>query len=105
MRIKFEKVKKPRLYIQEWNCKKIIDKWVKNHNLKSKHWEHNFKYHQNLNWMVKLKRKNKFTKESKLKIKIKRMRTKLEEIKNQNYGSNDKIKNKLRFDKRVKNQI
>jgi hypothetical protein len=55
--------------------------------------------------MVKLKRKNKFTKQSKLKIKIKRMMTKLEEIKNQNYGSNDKIKNKLRFDKRVKNQI
>jgi hypothetical protein len=31
--------------------------------------------------MVKLKRKNKFTKEFKLKIKIKRIMTKLEEIK------------------------
>jgi hypothetical protein len=54
--------------------------------------------------MAKSKRKISFTKESKLKIKIKRIRTRLEEIKNQHYGSNDKIKNKLNFDKRVKNQ-
>jgi hypothetical protein len=44
-----------------------------------------------------LKRKIKFTKESKLKIKIKRMRIKLKKIRNQGYGSNDKIKNILKF--------
>jgi hypothetical protein len=32
------------------------------------------------------------------------MGTIFEEIKNQDYGSNDEIKNKLKFDKRVKNQ-
>jgi len=32
------------------------------------------------------------------------MGIKLEEIKNQDYGSNDKIKIKLRFDKRAKKQ-
>jgi hypothetical protein len=42
---------------------------IKNQNLKSKHWGHNLKYHQNLNWMVKLKRKFKLTKESKKKSK------------------------------------
>jgi len=31
-----------------------FDKRVKNQNLKSKHWGPNFKYHQNLNWNVKL---------------------------------------------------
>jgi len=36
-----------------------------------------------------LKRKIKFIKKSKSKIKIKRMRYKLEEIKNQDYGSNN----------------
>jgi hypothetical protein len=36
------------------------------------------------------------------RIKIKRMRTKLEEIKNQDYGYKDEIKNKLNFDKIVK---
>ena len=51
-----------------------------------------------------MKRKIKFTKKSKLKIEIKRMGTKLEEIKNQDYGSNDEIENKLRFDKRAKKQ-
>jgi hypothetical protein len=39
-----------------------------------------------------LKRKIKFKKESKSKIK------------NQEYGFNDEIKNKLKFDKRAKNQ-
>ena len=34
---------------------------VKNQNLKSKHWWPNSKYHQTLNWRVKIKRKNKFT--------------------------------------------
>jgi hypothetical protein len=33
------------------------------------------------------------------------MRIKFEEIKNQNYGSNDEIENKLKFDIRIKNQI
>jgi len=47
-----------------------------------------------------LKRKIKFIKKSKSKIKIKRTRYKLEEIKNQDYGSNDEIKNKLKFDKK-----
>jgi NOL1/NOP2/fmu family ribosome biogenesis protein len=46
-----------------------------------------------------LKRKIKFTKESKSKIKIKRMGIKLEEIKNQGYESKDEIKNKIKFDK------
>jgi hypothetical protein len=36
------------------------------------------------------------------RIKIKRMRTKLEEIKNQDYGYKDEIENKLNFDKIVK---
>jgi hypothetical protein len=51
-----------------------------------------------------LERKNKFTKESKLKIRIKRMRIKFEKIKNQNYRSNDEIENKLKFDISIKNQ-
>jgi hypothetical protein len=45
--------------------------------------------------MVELKREIKFTKESRLIITIKIIRTKLEEIKNQDYQSNNKIKNKL----------
>jgi len=81
-----------------------FDKRVKNQNLKSKHQGPNFNYHQNLNWKVKLERKNKFTKESKLKIRIKRMRIKFEKIKNQNYRSNDEIENKLKFDISIKNQ-
>jgi hypothetical protein len=32
------------------------------------------------------------------------MLTGFKKIKNHDYGSNDKIKNKLKFDKRVKNQ-
>jgi hypothetical protein len=36
------------------------------------------------------------------RIKIKRMWTKLEEIKNQDYGYKDEIENKLNFDKIVK---
>jgi hypothetical protein len=48
--------------------------------------------------------KKRIHKESKLKIKIKRMSTKLEGIKNQDYGSNDEIENKLKFDKIFKNQ-
>jgi hypothetical protein len=32
------------------------------------------------------------------------MGTIFEEIKNQDYGSNDEIENKLKFDKRIKNQ-
>ena len=43
------------------------DKMIKNQNLKSKHRGHNLKYHQNLNWMIKLKRKFKLKKESKTK--------------------------------------
>jgi hypothetical protein len=35
---------------------------------------------------------------------INRIRNKLEEIKNQDYGSNDEIEKKLKFDKRNKNQ-
>jgi len=50
---------------------------IKNQNLKSKHWGHNLKCHQNLNWMVKLKRKFKLTKESK----IKKIRTEFKKIK------------------------
>ena len=45
--------------------------------------------------MVELKRKIKFTKESRLIITIKIIRTKLEKIKNQDYQSNNEIKNKL----------
>jgi hypothetical protein len=45
----------------------------------------------------------KLTKESKTKKKIKRMRTKFEEIKKQNYGSKNEIENKLKSDKKVKN--
>jgi hypothetical protein len=51
-----------------------------------------------------LKKRIKLTNESEIKIKIKRMKIKLKKIKNQDYGSNDKIKNKLKFDKRAKNQ-
>jgi hypothetical protein len=51
----------------------------------------------------KIKKKNKFNKKFK-KIKIKKMLTGFKKIKNHDYGSNDKIKNKLKFDKRVKNQ-
>jgi len=56
----------------------------------------------NLKFWVKgkLKEKIKLTKES--KIKIKRMRIKLK--KKQEYGSKDEIGNKLKFDKRAKNQ-
>ena len=32
------------------------------------------------------------------------MKTKLEEIKNQDYGSKNEIENKLKFDKRTNNQ-
>jgi hypothetical protein len=46
--------------------------------LKKKYWGSNLIYHQILNWREKLKRKIKFTKESKTKIKFKRMRTKYE---------------------------
>jgi len=46
------------------------------------------------------RKKIKLTKES--KIKIKRMRIKLK--KKQEYGSKDEIENKLKFDKRAKNQ-
>jgi hypothetical protein len=45
--------------------------------------------------MVELKREIKFTKEFRLIITIKIIRTKLEEIKNQDYQSNNEIKNKL----------
>jgi hypothetical protein len=34
-----------------------FDKMNKNQNLKSKHWGSDFKYHQTLNWRVKLKTK------------------------------------------------
>jgi hypothetical protein len=52
-----------------------------------------------------LKRKIKLTKNTKQKIKIKRMRTKFEKkIKNQDYQSRDETENKLKFDKRAKNQ-
>jgi hypothetical protein len=37
-------------------------------------------------------------------MKIKRMCTKLEEIKNQDNGSNNEIENKIKFDKITKNQ-
>jgi hypothetical protein len=50
-----------------------------------------------------LKRKIKFTKEFKTKTKIKRIRIKFEK-KNQDYGSNDEIENKLNFYKIAKNQ-
>ena len=53
--------------------------------------------------MEKLKRKINLTKKFK-KIKIKKMLIRFKKIKNHDYGSNDKIKNKLKFDKRVKNQ-
>jgi hypothetical protein len=53
--------------------------------------------------MEKLKRKINLTKKFK-KIEIKKMLTGFKKIKNHDYGSNDKIKNKLKFDKRVKNQ-
>jgi hypothetical protein len=53
--------------------------------------------------MEKLKRKINLTKKFK-KIKNKKMLTGFKKIKNHDYGSNDKIKNKLKFDKRVKNQ-
>jgi hypothetical protein len=53
--------------------------------------------------MEKLKRKINLTKKFK-KNKIKKMLTGFKKIKNHDYGSNDKIKNKLKFDKRVKNQ-
>jgi hypothetical protein len=53
--------------------------------------------------MEKSKRKTKLTKEFKLKIKTKKMRTKLEEIKkNQDYGSKDKIEKNFNFNKRFK---
>ena len=52
-----------------------------------------------------MKRKIKLTKNTKQKIKIKRMRTKFEKkIKNQDYQSRDETENKLKFDKRAKNQ-
>jgi hypothetical protein len=38
------------------------------------------------------------------KIKIKKIRTEYEKIINHNYGSNNKIENKLKFSKRVKNK-
>jgi hypothetical protein len=50
-----------------------------------------------LNWRGKLKRKIKFTKDSKQKIKIKWIRIRFEKITNHNYGLNEKIKNKLKF--------
>jgi len=37
-------------------------------------------------------------------MKIKTMWTKLEEIKNEDYGFKDEIENKIKFDKRTKNQ-
>lgn len=48
-----------------------------------------------------MKRKIKLTYESKLKIKIKRIKTKLEKLNNQDYGSNDEIRSKFNFDKKV----
>jgi len=46
-----------------------------------------------------LKKKGiKLTNESKIKkIKIKKMRTKFKKVKNQDYGSNDEIQNKLKW--------
>jgi hypothetical protein len=52
---------------------------------------------------VKLKKKNEINKRIQDKKKIKRMRTKFEEIKKQNYGSKNEIENKLKPDKKVKN--
>jgi hypothetical protein len=54
--------------------------------------------------MVKLKKKNEINKRIQDKKQIKRMRTKLEDIKKQDYGSNNEIENKLKSDKKVKNQ-
>ena len=84
--------------IQELNCKNQIDKWVKNQNLSSKHWGHNFKYHQNLNWRVKLKTNRK-------RIQIKNKNQEIEDQtwrnkKNQDYWSKNEIENKLKFDKK-----
>jgi hypothetical protein len=55
-----------------------------------------------LNYRVKMKRKTKFTKQSKKKIKMKRMRYIFEKITNHNYGPYDDIENKLKFEKMVK---
>jgi hypothetical protein len=48
-----------------------------------------------------MKRKTKFTKQSKKKIKMKRMRYIFEKITNHNYGPYDDIENKLKFEKMV----
>jgi hypothetical protein len=52
---------------------------------------------------MKLKIKIKFTKESRIKNQIKRMKTRFKKITNHNYGFNSEIENKLKFDKRAKN--
>jgi hypothetical protein len=49
-----------------------------------------------LNWKEKLIKK--------IKIKIKTMKIIFEKITNHNYGSNDKIGNKLKYYKRTKNK-
>jgi len=58
-----------------------------------------------LNWRGKLKRKLKFTRGTNQKTKIKRIMIKFEKKKtNHNYGFNDQIEDKLKFDKRTKNK-
>jgi len=52
-----------------------------------------------LDWRVKLKRKIKLTKESKIKVKIKGMTIKFGK-KNQDYRFKVEIKNKLKFNKK-----
>jgi hypothetical protein len=63
-------------------------------------WEDNLEFwFEEWNW-----KKNQINKRIQKKIKIKWIRTKFEKITNHNYGSNNEIENKLKFDKRTKNE-
>jgi hypothetical protein len=99
MRIKIDIKNKNNILIERWNWKnnnfyKKIKKTIRNKKNKDQIEKYNT---INLNWRLKLKTNKTFRKGPRKKIKIKRMRTRLENIIFGKLRLNDKIENKENF--------
>jgi len=82
---------------EEWNWKKIIFFYKRaKKNIRDQNNENQIEKHNtiNLNWMIKLKTNKFFIKVPRKKLKIKRMRTELENMIFGKLRLNDKIENK-----------
>jgi len=97
MRIKTNIKNKSNVLNEEWNWKKIIFFYKRaKKNIRDQNNEDQIEKHNtiNLNWMIKLKTNKIFIKVPRKKLKIKRMRTELENMIFGKLRLNDKIENK-----------